>query len=100
MQFQTGTLRKGEVNPCILVNPLADILFRRDKRSWGRKGDICNDANPSAPASLGLNILVKSKLWLPPLLSLCLLPYSNQEAFVGYWLNQLASLDKGEWRAH
>ena len=83
-QLQTGTLRKGEVNPCILVNPLAEIPFRQDKKSWGRKGDRGDDANPSASAALGLKFLVKPMLWLPPSLSLVQLLYSNQEAFVGY----------------
>jgi hypothetical protein len=86
VQFQTGMLCKEEVNPCILVNPLAEIFFQRDKKSWGRKGDRGNDANPSASAALGLKFVDEPKLWLPPFLSLFPLPYSNQEASAGYWL--------------
>jgi hypothetical protein len=91
---------KEVVNPYILEGLLANIPFRRDEKSWGNRDGIGNDANPSAPVAQGLKVLDKLKLWPPPLRCPVQFPCNNRVAFVGCLLNQLASLNKDEHRAH
>jgi hypothetical protein len=83
-QSQIDMQRKEAVSSCTSVNPLVGNPFLPSKRSWGRKGDTGNDANPSALVVAVTIFLVELNSWLPPLLYLCQPLCNNLEECAGY----------------